>query len=226
MADTGRTVFADGLFADDFWAAGLWAADEPVAVPDVDDPGTTQADAVLAIEGAGLVANVLTAHSSLIPVGEVISQDPAAGTLVAPGSTVTITVSLGDQPVDQQASGGWWPYWELEAERRRRRKKREEERERELAQIQADTDREIAALLRKQEAEQERQDELTRLQKLVDAHQSRRKSLELTERVEKAMAKAYAERSALALELFRREVETMLEEEDALLSLLLLDDED
>lgn len=106
MADTGRTVFADGLFADDFWAAGLWAADEPVAVPDVDDPGTAQADAVLAIEGAGLVANVVTAYSSVIPVGEVISQDPAAGTLVSPGSTVTITVSLGDAP---QPSGGSFP---------------------------------------------------------------------------------------------------------------------
>lgn len=25
MADTGRTVFADGFFADDFWAAGFWS---------------------------------------------------------------------------------------------------------------------------------------------------------------------------------------------------------
>jgi hypothetical protein len=104
MADTGRTVWADGFWADGFWAAGLWAADEPVAVPDVDDPGTAQAAAVAAIEGATLVAAVLTAYSSTIPVGEVISQNPAAGTLVAPGSTVTITVSLGVEPVVERSA--------------------------------------------------------------------------------------------------------------------------
>lgn len=97
MADTGRTVFADGLWADDLWAAGLWATDAPVIVPDVDDPGTSQAAAIAAIEAEGLVAAVNTAYSSTVPVGEVISQSPAAGSSVAPGSTVTITVSLGPQ---------------------------------------------------------------------------------------------------------------------------------
>lgn len=37
MADTGRTVFADGLWADDFWAVGLWASD---AAPPASDPAT------------------------------------------------------------------------------------------------------------------------------------------------------------------------------------------
>lgn len=77
-----------------------------VAVPDVDDPGTSQAAAEALITGDGLVAAVVTAYSSTIPAGDVISQDPAAGTLVAPGSTVAITVSLGPQPVAANQPAG------------------------------------------------------------------------------------------------------------------------
>jgi len=100
MADTGRTVFADGLWADGFWAAGLWATDEAVIVPDVDDAGTTQAEATAAIEGVGLVVAVVTAYSNTIPAGEVISQDPVAGSSAPPGTMVTITVSLGVAATD------------------------------------------------------------------------------------------------------------------------------
>lgn len=137
MADTGRTVFADGLWADGFWAVGLWAADAAVIVPDVDDPGTSQATAVAAIEGVGLVASITTAYSSTVPVGEVISQDPAAGSSVAPGSVVAIVVSLGAIPVQD---GGGGPErrraryeWELLMARAALRRQREK-----LAQAKAD----------------------------------------------------------------------------------------
>ena len=67
-------------------------------VPDV--VGLPQADAEAAIVGAGLtVGTVGTANSDTVPAGDVISQDPTAGNLVAPGSAVDLVVSLGPATV-------------------------------------------------------------------------------------------------------------------------------
>jgi MYXO-CTERM domain-containing protein len=64
------------------------------SVPDV--VGMREANAGAAIVGAGLIlGTVTTANSSTVPIGDVISQNPSAGTDVAPGSTVDIDVSLG-----------------------------------------------------------------------------------------------------------------------------------
>ena len=68
----------------------------PVAVPDLSGlasaaPGTLGA--------AGLVGSASDAYSASVALGEVISQDPLAGTLVAPGSSVSYVVSLGPEPV-------------------------------------------------------------------------------------------------------------------------------
>jgi membrane-bound lytic murein transglycosylase B len=70
---------------------------EPVAVPQV--VGKTQAEAVAALESAGLAVAIQTAASSEVPEGNVISSDPAAGTSLNPGSTVTIVVSTGPELV-------------------------------------------------------------------------------------------------------------------------------
>jgi beta-lactam-binding protein with PASTA domain len=64
-----------------------------VAVPDV--VGQAEADAEATITGAGLVPAKTEAADDTVPVGSVISQDPAAGTMVASGSTVNIAVSTG-----------------------------------------------------------------------------------------------------------------------------------
>ncbi|MFO7972995.1 MAG: PASTA domain-containing protein [Candidatus Hydrogenedentota bacterium] len=73
--------------------------DGPVTVPDV--AGQAQATAESAIIGAGLIVGNITArlHSS-IPEGHVISQDPAAGTSVAPDTAVDFEVSLGAERVE------------------------------------------------------------------------------------------------------------------------------
>ena len=64
----------------------------PVAVPNV--VGLTLADATTAITAAGLVlGTVKMARSDAVPSGSVISQSPAAGTSVARGSAVNLTVS-------------------------------------------------------------------------------------------------------------------------------------
>jgi beta-lactam-binding protein with PASTA domain len=65
-----------------------------VTVPNVLD--TAEADATVAIEGAGLVVGNTTATpDDTIVAGNVISQTPAAGDTVAAGSAVDIVVSTG-----------------------------------------------------------------------------------------------------------------------------------
>lgn len=66
-----------------------------VAVPDVDDPGFSEADAVADIEFAGLEADVRTRFSNTVDIGDVISQVPLPGVEVLIGSTVTIYISRG-----------------------------------------------------------------------------------------------------------------------------------
>jgi len=74
--------------------AALTPAAGGVAVPNVVD--TTEADATAAITGAGLVVGTTTtAADDTIVAGNVISQDPAAGTDVPSGSPVNIVVSTG-----------------------------------------------------------------------------------------------------------------------------------
>ena len=69
-----------------------------VAVPNV--VGLTQAAGTTAITGAGLVlGTVTTASSGTVAVGLVISESPAAGTLVNVGSAVNIVVSSGPAQV-------------------------------------------------------------------------------------------------------------------------------
>lgn len=65
-----------------------------ISVPDV--VGLNQAAAEAAISGAALVVgNVTTASSATVPAGDVISQNPAAGTEVGEGATVDLVVSSG-----------------------------------------------------------------------------------------------------------------------------------
>ena len=74
------------------------AGPEPVPVPDV--VNMTQSAAQSAIEAAGLNATITLDYSDTVPNGIVISQNPPAGTSVAPGSAVSFEVSKGPEPVD------------------------------------------------------------------------------------------------------------------------------
>ena len=69
---------------------------EPIGVPGV--VGATRDEAVGAIEGAGLAAQVGEAYSGDVERGRVISQEPADGTLFR-GDTVSVVVSLGPETV-------------------------------------------------------------------------------------------------------------------------------
>jgi hypothetical protein len=68
-----------------------------VSVPDLG--GMTQAAASTAIVGVELVVGELTsAYSITVPVGCVVSQDPAAGAKVAKSTAVNLVISTGRQP--------------------------------------------------------------------------------------------------------------------------------
>jgi beta-lactam-binding protein with PASTA domain len=65
-----------------------------LSIPNV--VGLAQAAAEAAITGAGLtVGTVTTDYSLTVPAGDVISQNPAAGTDAVPGDPVSFVVSLG-----------------------------------------------------------------------------------------------------------------------------------
>lgn len=71
----------------------------PVAgtVPDVG--GQTQAQATDVLTAAGFTVKVVVRASADVPAGNVIDQDPVAGVQAVTGSTVTINVSSGPEPV-------------------------------------------------------------------------------------------------------------------------------
>jgi eukaryotic-like serine/threonine-protein kinase len=68
-----------------------------VSVPGVVGQQATQAQATL--QNDGFQVQTKTDSTSTAPAGQVISQNPVATTMVAPGSTVTITISGGGIPV-------------------------------------------------------------------------------------------------------------------------------
>lgn len=77
--------------------AGCQIVLSTVNVPDV--VGLTQAAAESAVTGVGLTVGTVTEqYSDTVPAGQVISQNPASGTRVAPGTAVGLVVSLGSQP--------------------------------------------------------------------------------------------------------------------------------
>ena len=66
---------------------------QSVTVPNV--VGKTQADAVSAINAAGLVPSAVYTIDAKVPKGNVVSQSPAGGAKTAKGAVVGIVVSLG-----------------------------------------------------------------------------------------------------------------------------------
>lgn len=57
--------------------------------------GRTEADAAGTLQGAGLVARVVSERSATVPSGRVIRIEPGEGSSVETGSTVTLVVSTG-----------------------------------------------------------------------------------------------------------------------------------
>ena len=199
------------------------AAEAPVEVPDV--VGETEAAGTTTLEGDGFVVAVETAHSPTVSEGLIISQDPVGGSFAASGSTVTITVSLGPEPVsDEQPSGGWkfLSSYESELQRRRTRKKERDELEAETEQIQDELDRNIALLMREQEAKDDKRKDFERLADLARQSADLEAARQYSERVATAYARAIDKGTFSAVEALDRELSRAREEEEFLLTALLL----
>lgn len=194
-----------------------------VTVPNV--VGETQAQATTDIGAQGLITSITTDYSASVAAGLVISQDPIGGTSAGTGTIVTIVVSLGPQPVTSTDafSGGFLHAYELEQSRRRKKRREQEELEEDAQALKDQLDREIALLLRKQEAEDERRAELDRLQRLVRDHS--RNALELSDRAKIAYLRALTQANFSAMEALDRELQRQLEEEEITALMILLNED-
>ena len=61
--------------------------------------GQTRSAAVSALDKLGLKASIKEEYNSIVAAGVVIRQSPESGSEAMPGSSVTIVVSLGPEPV-------------------------------------------------------------------------------------------------------------------------------
>lgn len=89
--------FSSGSFSTDSFSTGSFdfgGGPAQVAVPDCTTSLTLGSTCVSDVEAAGLVATTTTGCSD-IASGYVTSTDPAAGTMVDVGSTVSIRISNG-----------------------------------------------------------------------------------------------------------------------------------
>lgn len=77
----------------------LTVSDGPAAVTVPPLVGVTQRIAELTLANLGLMAAITEEFNKDVPKGEVIMQSPEAETKAAPGSTVTLLISLGEEPV-------------------------------------------------------------------------------------------------------------------------------
>lgn len=136
----------------------------------------------------------------------------------------TFTVEVAAIVVDGTVTGGgFWPHLDLQAARRRKRLREIEEAEEDAQRLADDTDREIALLLREQERKDEFRANLERLNALVRQHADVESQAAMSERVQKALARAMAQESVSALIALQRELDRMLEEEEIAVIMLLSD---
>jgi hypothetical protein len=97
-ANTTMTINASGTLCPQFER-------KMVTVPNV--VGRAQAQAQSTLTSAGLSVGTITKESSsTAPQGQVIRQSPVAGTQVASGTAVNLTVSSGPDPQSDGSSGG------------------------------------------------------------------------------------------------------------------------
>jgi hypothetical protein len=156
-------------------------------------------------------AAALTGSAVLAGTADMVFSQ--SGTLTQPNIT----------PVEQ-FSGGFFVDYAHEQAVLRRKRREQDELEEEARELKDKVDREIALLLRAQEAETERKAELDRLQALVKAHSHAQ--LELSDRAKIAYVRALTQANFSAMEALDRELQRMIEEEEFAVLMLLLNDED
>lgn len=165
--------------------------------------------------------------------GELVIDTDAIGTFGP--FTVTASNANGDtdsnafyvavrQVETQEATGGWLFLNQYEAEQQRRRalERRRKELEEETERIQDSVDREIARLLREQEAKDAKREEYERLAKIAKANADLEAARRYSERVAKAYARVITQGNYSAIEALDRELKRAREEEEFILVALMM----
>jgi hypothetical protein len=123
---------------------------------------------------------------------------------------------------DTERNAGGWPIFALQYERelaRRRQRKEEQERlEEEAEQLQDKLDREIALLMREQERQDAKRDEIARVKQLADMISAKEAAEQYGERVAKALERARMQGNFSALEALDREIQRARAEEEWFIS--------
>jgi hypothetical protein len=139
------------------------------------------------------------------------------GFQVGPFQTAYQQVAPVSQQQVEQPSGGWWAFnvqYEQELRRRRLLKEKQDELDEQSQEIQAAVDREIAILLRQQEAKDLKRAELERLRNLASAVSAREAEVQYGERVAKALDRAIKQGNFSALEALDRELQRARSDEE------------
>jgi hypothetical protein len=172
------------------------------------------------------LAYALTSQTATFSEGTITAEAGGDVTIQLSGlqalfSVGQISANGGDAA---SAFGGGFLYaYELEQSRRRKKRREQEDLEEDAEALKDQMDREIALLLRKQEAEDERRAELDRLQRLVRDHS--RNALELSDRAKIAYVRALTQANFSAMEALDRELQRMLEEEEITALMILLNED-
>jgi len=172
--------------------------------------------------GSGIEAAMAAAASVS---GGLTTQIVLSGALASVASA-TAELSTGEaisQPEERNAGG--WPFWLAYEQRARARLEETRKRrqlEEEAEQIEDRTDREIAELLHRQQAEDERRAYLHRLGELAKASPDITAARDYSDRVARAYERAVVVGNFSALEALDRELKRAMEEEEFLMTATLM----
>lgn len=139
---------------------------------------------------------------------------------IAAFSDLAFDFDAAAAPEPEIFTGGFAVAFELERFRRERERSKRLELEEDSERIEEETTRQIALLLREQEAKDARRSDLARLSDLVARFASRSDEAALSERVRKALRTAAAKQTAWALFQLERELHRAREEEEFVLQAL------
>ena len=135
--------------------------------------------------------------------------------------------------VTTERNAGGWPVfalrYEQELSRRSKKRREQEELEQEAREIQDRLDRDIALLLREQEAKDAKRDELARVKQLAEILSAKEAAEQYGERVAKALERARIQGNFSALEALDREIQRARAEEEwfiTAIALILADNND
>jgi hypothetical protein len=217
-------------------SADLDAIGELTATGAVQFGSTADLDATGSLAATGAMTWVSSADLQAATAGDMTATGSmvfgssallnALGGLAAVGNiTFGSSAALASNLAVEAASGGWGflGSYESELQRRRARARERKRLEEETDEIQDDLDRNIAQLLREQEAIDDRRQELDRLKDLARESQDIAAAKRYSERVATAFERAIARGNFSALEALDREMQRANEEEEFLiLSMTLL----